>query len=330
MKEVSAPVIGIALILSAVFVPVAFIGGLTGPDVPAVRADDRDLGAALGVQRAVALARRSARCCSSPPKPTRGPLGQVLPRVQQGVRRDDERLRELVARCSCGARSLTIVIVVRRGRRRRRSSAARSRRASCPTRTRASSASTSSCRRRVARADRARCSRRSRRCSERPRASSRTRRSAATASVTNTYQPEVRHHLRARSKPWESGTTTRAARQRRSWRRCRRALAAHPGGRHLPVQHPDHLRLRRGGRLQLPAPGPKRHDERRGARRADAGASSTRARQRPELAQPVHVVRPARTRRSSVELDREKARKLGRAGQRGVPGAVGRDGRQPT
>src|SRR5262245_27382653 len=30
MKEVSAPVIGIALILSAVFVPVAFVGGLTG------------------------------------------------------------------------------------------------------------------------------------------------------------------------------------------------------------------------------------------------------------------------------------------------------------
>jgi len=30
MKEVSAPVIGIALILSAVFVPVAFISGLTG------------------------------------------------------------------------------------------------------------------------------------------------------------------------------------------------------------------------------------------------------------------------------------------------------------
>src|SRR5207344_2317079 len=30
MKEVSGPVIGIALILSAVFMPVAFIGGLTG------------------------------------------------------------------------------------------------------------------------------------------------------------------------------------------------------------------------------------------------------------------------------------------------------------
>jgi HAE1 family hydrophobic/amphiphilic exporter-1 len=30
MKEVSAPVIGIALILSAVFIPVAFLGGLTG------------------------------------------------------------------------------------------------------------------------------------------------------------------------------------------------------------------------------------------------------------------------------------------------------------
>ena len=30
MKEVSAPVVGIALILSAVFIPVAFLGGLTG------------------------------------------------------------------------------------------------------------------------------------------------------------------------------------------------------------------------------------------------------------------------------------------------------------
>jgi HAE1 family hydrophobic/amphiphilic exporter-1 len=30
MKEVSAPVIGIAMILSAVFIPVAFVGGLTG------------------------------------------------------------------------------------------------------------------------------------------------------------------------------------------------------------------------------------------------------------------------------------------------------------
>src|SRR4029079_6959738 len=30
MREVSAPVIGIALILSAVFIPVAFVGGLTG------------------------------------------------------------------------------------------------------------------------------------------------------------------------------------------------------------------------------------------------------------------------------------------------------------
>src|SRR5205814_8948184 len=30
MKEVSAPVVGIALILCAVFIPVAFLGGLTG------------------------------------------------------------------------------------------------------------------------------------------------------------------------------------------------------------------------------------------------------------------------------------------------------------
>ena len=50
MKEVSGPVVAIALILSAVFIPVALLGGLTGRHVPAVRADDRHLGAALGVQ----------------------------------------------------------------------------------------------------------------------------------------------------------------------------------------------------------------------------------------------------------------------------------------
>ena len=46
----------IALILAAVFVPVGFMGGITGPALPAVRDHDRDLGAAFRVQRADALA----------------------------------------------------------------------------------------------------------------------------------------------------------------------------------------------------------------------------------------------------------------------------------
>ena len=61
MEEVSGPVVAIALILAAVFVPVGFMAGHHGPLLPAVRDHDRDLGAALRVQRADPLARRSRR-----------------------------------------------------------------------------------------------------------------------------------------------------------------------------------------------------------------------------------------------------------------------------
>ena len=56
MEEVTGPVIGIALVLSAVFIPVAFMRRRPGPDVTAVRAHDRRLGLYLGLQRADALA----------------------------------------------------------------------------------------------------------------------------------------------------------------------------------------------------------------------------------------------------------------------------------
>ena len=56
MSEVSGPVVAIALILAAVFLPTAFIPGHHGPAVPAVRRDDRRLGDPLGFQRAHALA----------------------------------------------------------------------------------------------------------------------------------------------------------------------------------------------------------------------------------------------------------------------------------
>ena len=51
MREVFGAVIVIGIVLVAVFVPVAFFPGTTGPHVSAVLADDRVLGRALGLQR---------------------------------------------------------------------------------------------------------------------------------------------------------------------------------------------------------------------------------------------------------------------------------------
>ena len=56
MREVSGPIIAIALVLFAVFVPLAFISGLTGQFYQPVRADDRDLDGDLGDQLADAVA----------------------------------------------------------------------------------------------------------------------------------------------------------------------------------------------------------------------------------------------------------------------------------
>ncbi len=56
MKEVSSPVVAIALVLSAVFIPMAFIGGIQGRAQHAVRGHHRHLGGHLRVQRALPVA----------------------------------------------------------------------------------------------------------------------------------------------------------------------------------------------------------------------------------------------------------------------------------
>ena len=56
MQEVTGPVIAIAIILAAVFIPTAFIPGITGRLVSAIRGDHRGVGDHLGVQRADAFA----------------------------------------------------------------------------------------------------------------------------------------------------------------------------------------------------------------------------------------------------------------------------------
>ena len=145
MKEVSGPVIGIALILSAVFVPVAFLGGLTGRMYQQF---------ALTIAISVLLSAFSALSLSPALsvlllKPGHGPDARaargVLPGVQLGVRPGDQRLhrRDPAARPARGADDPARR---RGGRRRRPLRHARSRPGSSPMRTRGSSASTCSSR----------------------------------------------------------------------------------------------------------------------------------------------------------------------------------------
>src|ERR1051325_4525720 len=74
MKEVSAPVIGIALILSAVFIPVAFLGGLTGRMYQQF-ALTIAISVLLSAFSALSLSPALAAMLLKPARPMRGPLG---------------------------------------------------------------------------------------------------------------------------------------------------------------------------------------------------------------------------------------------------------------
>src|SRR5688572_18688649 len=74
MKEVSAPVIGIALILSAVFVPVAFLGGLTGQMYQQF-ALTIAISVLLSAFSALSLSPALAALLLKPARAPRGPLG---------------------------------------------------------------------------------------------------------------------------------------------------------------------------------------------------------------------------------------------------------------
>src|SRR5205809_6517337 len=74
MSEVSAPVVGIALILSAVFVPVALLGGLVGSMYKQF-ALTIAISVLLSAFNALTLTPALCAMLLKPPKPTRGPLG---------------------------------------------------------------------------------------------------------------------------------------------------------------------------------------------------------------------------------------------------------------
>ena len=79
MDEVSGPVVAIALILAAVFIPTMFIPGITGRLVSAIRGDHRDLGDSFGVQRAVAESRAGGAAAEAERQERKpGPLGRFF------------------------------------------------------------------------------------------------------------------------------------------------------------------------------------------------------------------------------------------------------------
>ena len=86
MKEVSAPVIGIALILSAVFIPVAFLGGLTGRMYQQF-ALTIAISVLLSAFNALSLSPALCALFLKAPKPRRGLLGKFFGGFNRGFDR---------------------------------------------------------------------------------------------------------------------------------------------------------------------------------------------------------------------------------------------------
>ena len=105
MKEVSGPVVGIALILSAVFVPVAFLGGLTGRMYQQF-ALTIAISVLLSAFSALSLSPALSVLLLKPGPRTRARAARhVLPGLQLGVRPGDQRLhrRGPASGPACGA-----------------------------------------------------------------------------------------------------------------------------------------------------------------------------------------------------------------------------------
>ena len=100
MDEVTGPIIAVALVLCAVFVPCAFISGITGPLLPPVRRDHRRLDLLLGHQFADAQPGPGGHPAAAAGGGRRDPLdvaaergaGLVLPRCSIAAFGDHRRL----------------------------------------------------------------------------------------------------------------------------------------------------------------------------------------------------------------------------------------------
>lgn len=90
MEEVSGPVIGIALVLSAVFVPTAFIPGITGRLYQQF-ALTIAISVLFSAFNALTLSPALAAMLLRPRKPARGPLGWFFERFNRAFKRTTER-----------------------------------------------------------------------------------------------------------------------------------------------------------------------------------------------------------------------------------------------
>ena len=95
MEEVSAPVIGIAVILAAVFIPTAFIPGITGRLYQQF-AVTIAVSVIFSAFNALTLSPALSALLLRPKKESRGPCGTFFRLVQQGVHFGNESLRNLV------------------------------------------------------------------------------------------------------------------------------------------------------------------------------------------------------------------------------------------
>ena len=139
MEQITGALVGIALVLSAVFVPMAFFGGSVGV---IYRQFSITLVSAMALSVLVALVAHAGAVRDDPEarrtaRKRRGFFGAVQPRL----RRDAARLRAASSACLVRRRCAAMIVYVVHRRRARAAVRAACRPASCPRRTRASSTS---------------------------------------------------------------------------------------------------------------------------------------------------------------------------------------------
>ena len=320
MEEVTAPVIGIALILSAVFVPVALLGGLVGSMYKQF-ALTIAISVLLSAFNALSLTPALCAMLLKAPRPMRGPLGvffRGFNKVFDVTTKGYVSASRILVRRGILTIGIVAVVVVGAGLFARVIPAG-----FIPDEDQgifgvavqlppgASLERTSTVLKKV----------------EEILAKTEGIESFQTiggyGAVTNTYQPNY-GSLFARLHPWEE-RKGEALHVKGIMAGLQRQFAAIPEAIIFPFNIPTLVRIRRRLGIQLPPPGPQRLHDGRAARRADAeipgGGEETAG-----AGEPLHLLRPELPPGQGGAGPREGAHP-GRPGERGLPGDVRRPGR---
>ena len=320
MEEVTAPVIGIALILCAVFVPVALLGGLVGSMYKQF-ALTIAISVLLSAFNALSLTPALCAMLLKQPKPMRGPLGAFFRGFNKVFDATTSRLRERVAPARAP-------LAAHHRDRRRGGDRGQPLRARAAGRVHPGRGPGDLRRQRPAPARRL-AGAHQRRAQEgrgHPRQDRGARLLPDRRRLRGGDQhvpAELRHDLRADEAV--GGAQDRSAARERHHGRAAAEVRGDSRGDHLPVQHSHLVGIRGRVGVQLPAAGPQRLADGRAARRAGAevprgGKAAAGAGHR------VHLVRPELPAGEGGAGSGEGAH-AGRPGERGIPDAVGGAGR---